>query len=102
MVKTRSKPANEPAQQSNRKRQISNADEVQSKRARTEDDEASKSEQSNGRNKERGRKKRGSNRGKSISTLRDIINFFFSKTATQRAAQDIAADAAGPPIHLTK
>jgi hypothetical protein len=68
----------------------------------TRHQKASKAMGETRKRRERGRKKRGSNRGKSISTLRDIINFFFSKTATQRAAQDIAADAAGPPIHLTK
>ena len=62
-------PANEPTQTqtSTRKCQTSNANEVQTKRARTEDDEASKSERNNEQDKKKerkGTKKRGSNLGK--------------------------------------
>jgi len=30
------------------------------------------------------------------------VSFFCRKTAAQRAAQDVAADAAGPPVHLAR
>ena len=51
----------------------------------------------------RGRKKRASNRGKClIPCCTTCLIFFFSKMASQRAAQDVAADAAGPPVHLTR
>lgn len=51
MVKPRSKPSDEPAQPSNRKRQPSNASEAQNKRAKVDDDEESSSKPKNKQNK---------------------------------------------------
>ena len=51
----------------------------------------------------RGQKKGEATTVSDYSMLCDTFNFFFcSKTTSQRAAQDVAADAAGPPVHLTR
>jgi hypothetical protein len=105
MVKTRSKnsdvAAPVPPAGKNRKRQTSNADEVQNKRTKIDEDE-SNNEQSK-KKKGKGTKKKGKQpRYVATSSYFVPLNFFCRKTAAQRAAQDIAADAAGPPVHLPR
>ena len=104
MVKTQSRNSDEPVPVppagTNCKCQTSNANEVQNKQTKFDKDE-SNNEQSK-KTKGKVTKKRVKQWYVATSPYFVLFHFFGRKMAAQRAAQDVAADAAGPPVHLAR
>jgi len=100
---TKSTPASRAT--TSRKRQASNADEIQQKRAKPNDDDNNSENEDQTSNKEAGKGLRRPDSTKNtgrqlrygvVFLILKCFNVFSSKTTAQRAAQDAPADAAGP------